>query len=67
MTVLEEIIREFNTQFDKQKFLDWFSKNKEILREKEKQQIIDSAIEFGNHGIETMERRGEEYYKLISK
>jgi hypothetical protein len=67
MTTVELIIREFNSQFDKQKFLDWFSKHKDILREKEKQQIIDTAIEFGNHGTEMMQERGEEYYKLMSK
>lgn len=33
----------------------------------EKQQIIDVAIEFGNHGKEMMQQKGEDYYKTIFK
>lgn len=35
--------------------------------EKEKQQIIDTAVEFGNQCAETMRERGEEYYKQTYK
>ena len=33
----------------------------------EKQNLIDVAIEFGNHGKEMMQERGEEYYNTVFK
>ena len=40
-TVLQNVISNFNLM-DKQHFLDWFKGNKEVILEKEKQQIIEA-------------------------
>lgn len=66
MTVVEEITEAWIT-YNSTDLMRWIGNNKERLKEKEKQQIIDTAIEFGNHGEEINKQRGEEYYNLIYK
>lgn len=43
-TVLKNIISNFDLMANDH-FLDWFKENKEVLLEKEKQQIIDSYLQ----------------------
>jgi hypothetical protein len=43
-TVLKQIITKFNSEFDKQKFLDWFNNSKESWLVEEKEQIETAFI-----------------------
>lgn len=63
-TVLQNVISNFNLM-DKQHFLDWFKENKEVILEKEKQQIIDA----GNWGglYSDSNKTAETYYKETFK
>jgi len=66
-TVVKQILDNRDKNFDANKFIKWLDENRQNLLHLEKQNIIDTAIEFGMHGKETMQERGEEYYNLVFK
>ena len=62
-TVVEELIEQLERFIPEVKNSNLI--DKAFWREKEKQQIIDVAIEFGFHGEEMMQERGEQYYNEV--
>lgn len=67
MTVLQEYIEYLEGISERDNIPSWVITTAKNYLQAEKQQIIDTAIEFGMHGTEMMQHYGEEYYKLISK
>lgn len=65
-TPLQELIDFIDPELKMHDFsqLPAYEKAKSLLS-KEKQYYIDVAIEFGMHGKEMMQERGEEYYNTV--
>lgn len=70
MTVLQELMSEFEEyQRESKKDSITIEKLIEVITQefllKEKEQIIDTAIEFSMHGLEMATRNAEEYYDSL--
>lgn len=64
-TVVKQILDNRLQNFDAMKFVKWLDENRLNLLHLEKEQIVNTAIEFGMHGEEMMKERVEQYYNEI--